>query len=116
MVMFVDTFWAGRVEELWNCKKTNFLLNCPGVQQVISRTRYYQLVRYLHFSAENIARADRNNPLYDKIYKVRLFLNHLQTNFQRYYVCERDYALDEGMVPFKGRLGFKQYQKDKPTK
>lgn len=25
-------------------------------------------------------------------------------------------SIDEGMVPFKGRLSFKQYMKDKPTK
>jgi len=24
-------------------------------------------------------------------------------------------AVDEAMIPFKGRLGFKQYMKDKPT-
>ena len=25
-------------------------------------------------------------------------------------------AVDEAMIPFKGRLGFKQYMKDKPSK
>jgi len=31
-------------------------------------------------------------------------------------VLEKDLSLDEGVIPTKNRLGFKQYLKDKPVK
>lgn len=117
LMFFIEIFWSGRLEELWTCKNDTYLLNFPGVRAVFIRTRFYQTLRYLHFTPENLARADRDNrETFDKLYKVRPLLNHLRRRFQEAYVCEQDYSLDEGMVPYKGRLGFKQYHKDKPTK
>ncbi len=31
-------------------------------------------------------------------------------------VIHKECTVDEAMIPFKGRLGMKQYMKDKPTK
>ena len=115
-VLFIELYFSGRIEELWNTNSEKFLLDFPGVIKVFTRERFVQILRYLHFSPEGLARGCRQNPDYDKLYKVRPLLNHVRVKCQDLYELPRDVSLDEGMVPFKGRLGFKQYHKDKPCK
>ena len=43
-------------------------------------------------------------------------MNSVSWNFQDEYVPHEHVTVDEAMVPFKGRLGFKQFMKDKPMK
>jgi len=52
----------------------------------------------------------------DKLYKVRFITEHILQKFQHYYSPQQMMSIDEGMVPSKNRLSFKQYCKDKPTK
>ena len=40
----------------------------------------------------------------------------MRQNFQEEYAPHEHVTVDEAMVPFKGRLGFKQFMKDKPVK
>ena len=40
----------------------------------------------------------------------------LSRQFQSNYTPTECVTIDEPMIPFKGRLGFKQYMTDKPTK
>ena len=42
-------------------------------------------------------------------------MNIISRNISREYKLSRDIAIDETMVPHKGRLSFKQYIKNKPT-
>ena len=36
--------------------------------------------------------------------------------FQQEYIPHKQVSVDEAMIPFKGRLGIKQYMKDKPVR
>ena len=38
------------------------------------------------------------------------------TQFEALYTLHQHVTMDEAMIPFKGRLSFKQYMKAKPTK
>jgi len=58
----------------------------------------------------------RGEPGFDKVYRMREFLNLILRNSQRLYKLDREVAIDETMVPHKGRLSFKQYIKNKPTR
>ena len=55
-------------------------------------------------------------PGHDKLYKVRLLIESLNTAFRDIYYPTCELSVDERMVGFKGRLGFKQYLPLKPTK
>lgn len=57
----------------------------------------------------------RDNPLHDKLFKIRLFINSIQINLKKKYV-EKFCAIDEIIIPFKGRTVLKQYNKNKPFK
>ena len=58
----------------------------------------------------------RDDPMHDKLYKVRFITDHLGKRFAEEFTPHQQVAVDECMIPFRGRLSFKQYHKDKPTK
>ncbi|XP_022160088.1 piggyBac transposable element-derived protein 4-like [Myzus persicae] len=72
-------------------------------QNTMSRNRFELILRFLHFSDNGKAPND------DRIYKVRDLINKLIENFQKILEPEEYLAVDETMVPFRGRLIFKQY-------
>lgn len=48
--------------------------------------------------------------------KVRRFMQYLETKFQEYFCPSKNLSLDESTIGFKGRVVFKVYNKDKPSK
>ena len=50
------------------------------------------------------------------MFKVRGLLDLLIPKFESEYHIHQECTIDEAMIPFKGRLAFKQYMKAKPTK
>ena len=80
------------------------LTGTPGFSNVMSRDRFLQLLRYLHANDESLGNADN-----DKLYKVRDFTNRINRNFSNNYSMGCDISIDESLIPFKGRLGFKQF-------
>ena len=72
------------------------------------KTEFEQILRMLHF-ADNSKAPARASPTYDKAWKVRNLLTLFKTACLNGWVIERDASLDEMMIRFKGRCGFKQY-------
>lgn len=58
-------------------------------------------------------RTDHN---YDKLYKIRPYINKIRKSFKNNYYPTQNTAIDESMVKFKGRSSLKQYMPKKPTK
>lgn len=52
----------------------------------------------------------------DRIFKMRLLVKLLQKNFKKIMKPDLHMAVDESMVPFRGRLKFKQYIPNKRHK
>ena len=86
------------------------LIETPGVSSIMSRVRFEQIFRFLHL-ADNL-----QDPGNDKLFKVRCFVDLVTNQFQANYTLHQAVTIDEAMIPFKGRLTFKQYMKNKPTK
>ena len=91
---------------------TNPLITTSGISNIMSRIRFQQIFWYLHLT-DNAHQIPADQPGHDKLYKVR---NLLSRQFQSDYTPIEYVTIDEAVIPFKGRLGFKQYVKDKPTK
>ena len=87
------------------------------LSQVMSLTRFEQISRYLHLC--NIILSEQvphGQPGYDPLFKLRKLLDMITPKLQSEYNPHDQMSIDEAMIPFKGRLGFKQYMKAKPTK
>ena len=96
-----------RLEMYWS---NNNLVHQEQISSVMSQSRFLQIWRYFHH-ADNSRAVPRGEPGFDKVYKMREFLNLILRNSQRLYKLDREVAIDETMVPHKGRLSFKQYIK-----
>lgn len=102
-----------RLELYWSTQ--NPLIATPGISGIMSRIRFEQLFRCLHLT-NNAYQIPFGQSGYDRLYKVRKLLDLVVPLFQSEYEMHQQCTVDEAMIPFKGRLGFKQYLKDKPTK
>ena len=49
--------------------------------------------------------------MYDRLFKVHKLLDLITPKFEQEYIPHK-VTIDEMMIPFKGRLSFKQYMKD----
>ena len=94
---------------------TKFPLAIHGVADVMSINDFQQLFRCLHL-ADNSAQIPVGQPGHDRLFKVRGLLDLLIPKFGSEYHIHHECTIDEAMIPFKGRLAFKQYMKAKPTK
>ena len=74
---------------------------------VMPRNRYQTILQFLHF-ADN-SQFDPNDPDRDRLYKVRPLVDHLVSKFKSTYIPEKEISVDKELLPWKGRLVFKQY-------
>lgn len=81
----------------------------------ITRTRFLEISKYLHF-ADNLTLAQSGTPGYDKLGKIRSILEQLTNQFQSTYNLNKEVAIHEAMIKFKGRSTMKQYLPMKPIK
>lgn len=71
--------------------------------KTMPRNRFELLLNMIHFS-DNL-----NIDGTDKLYKISPLVKLLNQKFSKMYNPEENVCLDETMVPFRGRLRFKQY-------
>ncbi|XP_048753373.2 piggyBac transposable element-derived protein 3-like [Ostrea edulis] len=85
------------------------------IEGKFTRTRFETLQRYFHV-ADTTSNPAQEDPAHDKLAHVRPLLELLRTNFKQEYHPHKEVSIDEAMIGFSGRLGFKQYVPLKPTK
>ena len=90
-------------------------LNQHEVTSRISRNRFQEITRYIHF-ADNSTLTQRGQPGYDRLGKVRPVMEALEERFLANYSPNCEQAVDEAMIPFQGRSSLKQYLPAKPVK
>ena len=91
------------------------LVSTPNIAWIMSNNRFEQIFRFLYL-CDNAQQIPFGQPGHGKLFKVRQFLDIISQAFDREYNMHQQCSVDEAMIPFKGRLAFKQYMKDKPTK
>lgn len=69
----------------------------------------------LHLNDNSLIKS-RNEPGFDKLFKIRPILDILTVTFKSCYKPTRIQSIDESMIAFKGRSSIKQYMPNKPTK
>lgn len=83
----------------------------------MTRTRFKQITAMIHLN-NNATNFPRNHPNYDKLHKVRPVIEDLNKAISEvfFYRPLNLAAVDESMIPFKGRSSLKQYNPMKPIK
>ena len=105
MLMGIAQLPEGR--DYWS---TDGILHNDYVARRFSRNRFEKLSRYLHLSDPNAA--DHT----DKLYKVRPQITSFGENFLQNFIPGAQLSVDEAMIQYDGRLGWKQYMPKKPIK
>ena len=79
----------------------------------ITRDRFKELGRYLHF-VDNLSLPGRGDPHFDKLGKIRPIIDHLSKRFTLVYKPGQEVSVDETMIEFQGHSTLKQYMPTKP--
>ena len=82
---------------------------------LMPRSRYLLILKYLHFN-DNTCAVDKDHPLHDKLYKVRLILDRVQESFPMHFIPNQHISINEQMIGTKARISFLQYLPKKPKK
>ena len=100
----IKNYWSG-----------NWVLGVPQLQQIFTRNRYWYLFSNIHL-VDNSKCLPRDDPLHDRLFKVRPLITKLNETFAEHYSPSQNLSVDESMVRFKGRSMLKQYLPMKPIK
>jgi len=90
---------------------TQWLDVMPFFCEVFSRRRFLQIHWMLHVSAPDTVAMNRN-----RARKVENIVKHMKEKCLEYFFPGPDIAIDETTVAFKGRVAFRMYNPQKPTK
>lgn len=99
-----------RIRSYWSGE-----LNCVSIAEKMSRDRFEQINKYIHFCDNNKLIISPDNKDYDRFFKVRPLLDIVR-NACLQVEAEYNQCVDEQMIPFKGKSGLKRYIPSKPTK
>ena len=93
--------------------KRDSLFNCTAISEKMTRDRFLEIHRYLHF-VDNDSINQQGNA--DRLRKLRPVIQMIEERFASLYHPNRECAIDEAMVPYKGRSSLKQYMPKKPIR
>ena len=110
---FIAIFWVSGYVDMprrptyW---KHNEDTNTTTVSSLLSRNRFDEIMQNLHLAGNS------NLDKEDKSAKVRPLINKLNDQCLAKYLSEQAVSIDESMVPYLGRQGWKKYMRNKPVK
>ncbi|KAL6416949.1 hypothetical protein ACFW04_014775 [Cataglyphis niger] len=102
----------GKDNDYWS---TNPIIDTPIFSKTMSRNRFREILKYLHFSDN-----EKMPPNTDRLYKVQHLIDYFSKKRilfpQKNFSPGRNISIDEGMIPWRGRLNFEVYNPSKITK
>ena len=104
-----------RLPSLRDYWSIDWVLGVPAFAKVMPRNRFLEIWSNLHLT-DNSKMPRPGNENFDKLYKVRQFLEDLKANFKVNYNPHREQAVDEALIKYKARTSLKQYMPMKPIK
>ena len=92
-----------KLPEMRNYWSKNELMHSPIFKEKMSRNRFFEILRTLHFSNNRFP--NPNN----RFWKLGNFLENLLCKFKNSINAGEYLCVDESLVGYKGRLSFRQY-------
>ena len=99
------------ISQYWS---TDPFLRSPIFYEVMPRNRFQSITKFLHFNHNS--KHDIHAPTWDRLYKARPLAEYLVGKFKAMYTPDKNLSLDEELLLWKGRLGFKQYIPNKRSR
>lgn len=106
IIMWMGLVKLPQLKDYWS--KNSLYENT--IKKVMSRNRFELLLRMLHFNNNDTAVPG------DRLHKIAPLMNKLLESSQSAVEPGEKFCIDETLVPFRGRLAFKQYIKNKRHK
>lgn len=100
------------IKDYWS---TNPVLQTTYASKLMKRDRFISIFSMLHI-ANNDKYVRKGQPGYDSLYKIRSYVNFLNDKMSKLYYPGQNITVDEGVCPFRGRVHFRVYMKNKPEK
>ena len=94
---------------------TDWVLGVPAFARVMARDRFFDILYNIHL-CDNTQMPQPGSTNFDKLFKIRNFIDDLNTKFRMNYQPHREQSIDEAMIKYKGRTSLKQYMPMKPIK
>lgn len=94
---------------------SNEQLRDSYISSIMPVNRFSWFLSHLHVNDHNL-QPKRNEPNFDKLYKVRPLLDSLSKTFLQHFNPNEYQSIDESMIIFKSRSSLKQYMPMKPVK
>ncbi|UYV73241.1 hypothetical protein LAZ67_10002322 [Cordylochernes scorpioides] len=88
------------LKEYWSTNQLHF---SPIFSKLMSRDRFFLILSVLHFND------NKTQIPGDKLHKLKPVVDHMKSAYKNAFKPFQDVCIDESLVLFKGRLGFKQY-------
>ena len=110
LLILIGTMKSGTIKQLW---QDEMGIGCDLCICALSSKRFEFLLRVLHFD-DHQTRQERKSK--DKFCHIREVFKRIVNNFQKYYTPTDCLTIDEQLLSFRGRCGFKQYIPSKPAK
>ncbi|UYV61742.1 hypothetical protein LAZ67_1006248 [Cordylochernes scorpioides] len=88
------------LKEYWSTNQLHFF---PIFSKLMSRDRFFLILSVLHFND------NKTQIPGDKLHKLKPVVDHMKSAYKNAFKPFQDVCIDESLVLFKGRLGFKQY-------
>ncbi|KAJ8939812.1 hypothetical protein NQ314_010973 [Rhamnusium bicolor] len=109
IIMLIDFIQFSTIESYW--KKHRIYYHKMFHEIGISYNRFTLLLRMWHF----VDSTNDREPSY-RTYKIQSLLDKIFNNIQDLYLPGNTIVIDESMLPFRGRLVFRQYNPSKAHK
>lgn len=101
-----------KLRDYWS---TDPLIQTGFARSLMSRDRFLSLLYMLHINDNNNYKK-KGEDGHDPLHKVRPFFDFFVESCKKNFKPFANLIVDEGMCPFRGRVGFRIYMKNKPNK
>lgn len=100
------------IKDFWS---KNAFIHSTFASKLMTRDRFSSIFSMLHLNnnANYISRGKENH---DSLFKIRPYIDLINKKTVESYQPGQNLTIDEGMCPFRGRIHFRVYMKNKPHK
>lgn len=105
IIVWMGLFHLPSIQAYW--QKSFLYYN--KIRSLMSRNRFQLLLKTIHFN-------NNEDVVVNRLHKIKPLIDKLLIAFQAAVVPQDELCIDETLVPFRGRLSFRQYIKNKRHK